>query len=126
MVKLLALLTFILSSSAFAQLRCVDKLLPIPRPSAAHQVTAAEWRAGPTDVMLPEDAQRAVNSLVFAKLLCRETEIEFPSLATCAQVDVTIPGSNTCYFSSTLGYFIVTQDSAKNANIIFHKVKRIR
>lgn len=76
--------------------------------------------------MTPDDATRAVMTLAFSKLLCRETEIEFPQIATCAPVDVNIPGSNTCYINSSLGYFIITQDSAKNANIIFNKTKRAR
>ena len=123
MGKFLIALSFALPLSAFAQLRCVDKLLPIPRPSASHQLADNEWRPG-TEVMLPEDAQRAVNSLVFGKLLCRDNEIEFTTLPTCAPIDATMPGSNTCYYSSNLGYFIITQDTAKNANFIFHKVKR--
>ncbi|MBY0516727.1 MAG: hypothetical protein K2P81_07460 [Bacteriovoracaceae bacterium] len=125
MKKFLFFFILAATNSAFAQLRCIDKLLPIPRPSAAHQVTAAEWRAGQEDVMGPDEAKRAVSTLVFSKLLCRSNEIDFPAAPTCGPVDVTIPGSNTCYYYSTLGYFIITQDSEKNANIIFNKTKRV-
>jgi hypothetical protein len=124
MKKVLFLFILAATNTAFAQLRCIDKLLPIPRPSAAHQMMAAEWGAGQEDVMGPDEAKQAVSALVFSKLLCRTSEIEFPAVATCGPVDVTIPGSNTCYYFSTLGYFIITQDSEKNANIIFNKIKR--
>lgn len=116
----------ILSSSALAQLRCIDKLLPIPRPSASHQLASGEWSPLPGDVMTIEAAEQALKSLVFTKLLCRETEIEFAVRPICATLDPSAPDSHTCFAPSSLGHFIITQDTAKNANLIFHRVKRQR
>lgn len=116
----------ILSSSALAQLRCIDKLLPIPRPSASHQLASGEWSPGPGDVMTIEAAEQALKALVFTKLLCRETEIEFTVRPFCTTLDSTAPDSHACFAPSSLGHFIITQDTAKNANLIFHRVKRQR
>lgn len=117
---------FLSASSAFAQLRCIDKLLPIPRPSASHQLASGEWIPTPGDVMTIEGAEQALNSLVFTKLLCRENEIEFVVRPICTTLDPSMPDSHTCYAPSNLGHFIITQDTAKNANLIFHKMKRQR
>lgn len=114
------------TSSAWAQLRCVDKLLPIPRPSASHQLAVGEWTPAPGDFLTIESAENALKALVFTKLLCRETEIEFTTRPICSAIDQTIPDSLTCYASSSIGHFVITQDTAKNANIIFHKQRRNR
>jgi len=124
MKKIFVLVASLVSLSAFAQMRCVDKLLPIPRPSAGHQLASTEWVPGAGVGMSPEEAQRAVNALVFGKLLCRNQEIEFPIPPSCGQVDATIPDSLVCYASSNLGHFVLTKDSAKNVQIIFNKAKR--
>jgi hypothetical protein len=117
---------FLSASSAFAQLRCVDKLLPIPRPSASHQLASGEWTPAPGDVLTIEGAEQALKSLVFTKLLCRENEIEFAVRPICTTLDPTAPDSHTCFAPSSLGHFIITQDNAKNANLIFHKMRRQR
>jgi len=119
------ILGLVVSGQTFAQLRCVDKLIPVPLPSAHHQLTSAEWTPG-TDIITDVDALRAMNSFVFGKLLCRTSEIEFPTMPTCGQVDATIPESLVCYVSSNLGHFVISQDAAKNLHIVFHKVKRPR
>ena len=118
--------TLLMSSTSFAQLRCVDKLIPVPRPSVAHYLLSTEWTGGQTDVITDGDAARAMNSFIFGKLLCRTTEIEFATAPTCAQIDATIPDSLVCYVNSNLGHFIISQDSGKNLHIVFHKVKRPR
>ncbi len=117
--------SLLVSTSTFAQLRCADKLIPLPLPSAHHQLSTAEWTPG-SDIITDVDAQRALNSFVFGKLLCRSNEIEFPTMPTCSQVDATIPESLVCYANSNLGHFIISQDAAKNLHIVFHKVKRPR
>jgi len=117
--------SLLVSTSTFAQLRCADKLIPVPTPSAHHQLTSAEWTPG-SDVITDVDVLRALNSFVFGKLLCRTSEIEFPTMPTCAQVDATIPESLVCYASSNLGHFVISQDAGKNLHIVFHKVKRPR
>jgi hypothetical protein len=126
-MRIFLLIAMIVSaSSAFAQLRCVDKLLPIPRPSASHQLASGEWTPAPGDVMTIESAEQALKSLVFTKLLCRENEIEFPVRPICTTLDATSPDSHVCFAPSSLGHFIITQDTGKNANLIFHKMKRQR
>lgn len=112
--------------SSWAQLRCIDKLLPIPRPSAPHQLSQGEWRSGTGERISTEDAYRAVFDLVFAKFLCRENEIAINPTAICSEPDPTIPELSSCYINSSLGYFVITQDTAKNVNFIFHRVRRTR
>ena len=126
MKKIFVILASLVSLSSFAQMRCVDKLLPVPRPSAGHQLTNTEWTPGAGVGMTVEEAQRAINALVFGKLLCRNQEIEFATAPTCGMVDATIPDSLVCYSSSNLGHFVLTKDSAKNVQIIFNKAKRRR
>ncbi len=116
----------ILSTSAWAQLRCVDKLLPLPRFSAPHQLSSGEWRPGTEPTLVYEAAQRAINSLLYEKLLCRDDEIEQYTNGACFELDPFYPDLVTCYHYTNVGYFVVTQDSQKNANIIFHRVRSIQ
>lgn len=126
MRKLLVVVALASTSSAWAQLRCLDKLLPIPRPSASHQLASGEWTPGTSETMTTADAERALRSLLFGKLLCREGEVEFKGTSVCAPVDATAPESHTCYVPANIGHFILTQDYGKNANVIFQRTKRAR
>lgn len=126
MRNLLLAVALVTSTSAWAQLRCVDKLLPIPRPSGLHQLATGEWTPGSSEFLTTADAERALRSLLFGKLLCRETEIEFKGTTVCLPVDATAPESHSCYVPSNIGFFILTQDYAKNANVIFQRQKRAR
>lgn len=126
-MKILVVAFFcLISSSAFAQLRCLDKLLPLPRFSAPHQLSAGEWKPGTGPTIDYEDARRAINSLLFGKLLCRDDEIEQYTNGNCFEPDPFYPDLITCYHYTNVGFFIVTQDSQKNANIIFHRVRSIQ
>ena len=122
-MKLIALFLLLSSTSAFAQLRCLDKLLPSCKPSAAHQLIQSEWLqcSGP---LSSADTSKAISGLVFGKLLCREGEIEFDRTPICLAIDDTHPDNITCSANSNVGYFIVTTDTAQNANLIFHKAPR--
>lgn len=100
--------------------------MPVPRPSTSHYLLSTEWTPSQTDVITEVDAARALNSFVFGKLLCRTTEIEFVTAPTCAQVDPTATESLVCYAHSSLGHFIISQDSGKNLQILFQKMKRGR
>lgn len=123
-MKLLAMIALFITSSAFAQLRCLDKLLPAGRPSAAHQLLASEWLP-PDNVTLDSAlASKALSSLVFGKLLCREGEVEFDRTPICLAIDESHPENVTCSCNSNIGYFIVTTDTASNANVIFHRAPR--
>jgi len=117
---------FLMSSPLWAQRRCVDKLLPLPRLSAPHQLSSGEWRPGAEPALVYEAAKRAINSLLFEKLLCTDDEIEQYTNGGCFEVDPFYPELITCYHYTNVGYFIVTQDSQKNANIIFHRVRSIQ
>jgi hypothetical protein len=119
---LLAVLAF--ATPAFAQLRCIDKLLPVARPSASHYLTSSEWVPNPGDQLTAEGATRGLNAFIFGKLLCRETEIEIPTPASCGTIDATQPSSMTCYAQSSLGNFVLVQDNDKNLQIIFTKIRR--
>lgn len=125
---LLLLSTLLVSSTAFAQLRCMDKLLPAPIPSASHLLTRAEWTPTPGNPTLGVDeASRAVKSLVFGKLLCRQNEIELTIAPSCLPLDPTIPELSTaCYVPTSLGYFVLTLDNGTNMNLVFHRVKAPR
>lgn len=124
-MKFLVLLTLLISSSARAQLRCLDKLLPAGRASASHQLTQAEWRpAGPGPLTIA-DSSRALSALVFGKLLCREGEIEFERSVSCVAIDETKPEWVTCLANSSLGHFVLTSDLNQDANVIFHKAPRV-
>jgi hypothetical protein len=122
-MKIILFLLALSPLSALAQLRCVDKLLPLPRLSAAHQLGNGEWRPGATPLMTKDDAYRALRTLLFAKLLCEPNEIELYATGDCVVPDPYYPELVTCYAYSTLGYFIISQDTQKNANFIFHRVR---
>lgn len=123
-MKYAAVLGLVLSFSAHAQLRCLSKLLPLPRPSSAHQLSSNEWHAGNSPLLTPEDTARALNALLFGKLLCRDSEIRFDKEPTCTSLDPQTPHSAICSAVSDLGLFVVTRDSAQNANIIFQRAPR--
>jgi len=123
MKKFVLLLAMTVASPAFAQLRCIDKLLPIARPSAGHYLTSGEWVPG-GDQLTMETAARALNSFLFGKLLCRETEIEVPTMPSCGTVDATLPQSWSCFAQSSLGQFILVQDNDKNVQIVFIRARR--
>jgi len=123
-MKLVALVILLFSSSAYAQLRCVDKLLPAGRPSGAHQLTKPEWTPTVVGPLTVGEASKALSALVFSKLLCREGEIEFDRSPSCLALDETHPELITCAANSSLGHFVITTDTAQNANLIFHKLPR--
>ncbi len=123
-MKYIAVLGLLLVGHAQAQLRCLSKLLPLPRPSSSHILTTAEWRPGTNASLMPEDAARALNSFLFGKLLCRGEEIRFEKEPVCAVLDPQTPDMVICSAVSDLGSFIVTRDSGQNVNIIFQKAPR--
>ena len=115
---------FVASDACFAQIRCVDKLLPLPRPSAAHQLSKAEWATAQEQSLGPAEAMKGLHALVFGKFLCRQHEVEL-GIPTCLPMDPTVPEVSTvCYVPSNLGYFSLTLDSAINLNLVFHKIKQ--
>ena len=116
--------TVLIALPAWAQLRCLDKLLPLPRTSAPHQLSTGEWRPGTVDELNPEAALRAVNALVFAKLLCSPEEVVTTAEASCAQLETGNPDSTVCNQPTNLGHFTVTIDTQRNANVVFHKLRR--
>lgn len=117
-----------MSSTTYAQSRCLDKLLPAPLPSAAHFLSRAEWSPAPGQPSLgAAEAARAVQSLIFGKLLCRQAEIEITVTPSCLPLDPTVPEFSTaCYVPTSLGYFVLTLDSGVNMNLVFHRVKTRR
>jgi hypothetical protein len=120
MIKL-TLLALVFSVGAHAQLRCMDKLLPLPRPSAGHQLVQGEWLPQNTDALTEQDAIHAVSALLYGKLLCLEGEVSMERIAYCAPLDPASPKDVTCLLRTSLGKFYITQDFARNANLSFHR-----
>lgn len=123
-MKFLAALVVLISSSAFAQLRCVDKLVQTGAISASHQLSQAEWNPTVTGPLIVSEATRALSVLVFSKLLCKKEEIEIEAIVNCVAIDATRPEHVTCSAYSTLGQFIISTDYSQNVSITFHKAPR--
>lgn len=123
-MRLLIMLAMLLSGSAFAQLRCVDKLITQGWVSGTHQLLQAEWRPTGPGTITTADATRIVNALLFGKLLCRENEITIDGQSHCLAIDANKPELITCQSNSSAGHFIVTTDTQQNASVIFHRAPR--
>jgi hypothetical protein len=117
----LAWFLLLLSSVSYAQeILCIDRLLPIPRPSATHQLAYNDWTGAP-GALNSDSAKLALEALVFEKLFCESSDIEFSTTVNCQQLDPNRITSTTCYSASSLGQFVLTKDGAQNVNIIFHR-----
>lgn len=120
-MKYVACLAIFFCLNAQAQLRCLDKLVPLARPSGTHQLVANEWQPQNAGVLNEIDAHRATVFLVHSKLLCQANEIQLDANAYCSLIDANHPNLVTCSLQSNVGYFTLTQDWAKNANFVFTK-----
>ena len=117
-----------LVNSAFASMKCIDRLLPLPRHSAVHQLSTGEWARNQLDGIHELDANeatRAFNSLVYGKLFCEKSEIRQTSESSCVQLDSTQSETLSCYITTNLGFFIINRDYQNNANIIFQRYRRL-
>ena len=123
-MKFMVALCILLSGTAFAQLRCIDKLLPTGKTSVAYQLLQTEWRPTNPGPISNPDVARSLNTLVFSKLLCRADEIEFDLSISCLPLDSHKPEWVVCQNNSSLGHFVLTSDLSQNMNIIFHKAPR--
>lgn len=118
----LGLLFLLFSTAGFAQVTCLDKLLPSSRYSGLHHMTRDEWNDG-KDVLDAESARAALTFLTNSKLLCGPKDVVIKVEAECTSVIKDIPQSNTCFVFTNLGYFILSRDTGRNVNFIFTKDK---
>jgi hypothetical protein len=123
MRPLLASLFLFGAVSTYAQeIRCIDKILPFPRPSAVHQLSKNDWTPS-QEKLAPAEARIALESLLFGKLLCRSQEIEIKSEALCKDLIEAVATTSTCIIVTSLGNFTINKDYQNNANFIFIKDK---
>ena len=113
----------LLVTNSFAQeIRCLDKLLPFPRPSANHQLSKIDWTPS-QEKLGPQEAKLALESLLYGKLFCSVKEIEIKSEAICHELLEGVGTTSVCVVSTNLGNFIVNKDYQNNANFTFLKDK---
>ena len=120
---ILVLVMITINFASAQEVRCIDRLLPMPRPSATHQLSSNDW-TGNNTTLNSEDARNALRALVFDRYFCNAEEIEIENNINCQQMDLNQNSSMTCYLTTSLGQFVLTKDSVQNVNIIFHRGRR--
>ena len=116
------ILFLLFSTAGFAQVTCLDKLLPASRYSGLHHVTRDEWQDG-KEVLDIEGARAALHFLTNSKLLCNPKDVVIKVEPECTSIIKDIPQSNTCFIFTNVGYFVLNRDSGRNLNYIFTKDK---
>jgi hypothetical protein len=125
MKKIMSILIGMLFSiNIFSQeMTCMDKLLPYNRHSGVHQLSNEEW-PGKKGNFNPDKIEKALEFLLYSKLLCRNSEILIKVKPVCSPILPDITQSNTCFAFTSLGYFIISKDNVQNFNFIFTRDKR--